>query len=99
MNIIKVKDFNSMQAITVGLARNGYMVTADSITDENYKEHWEIKYCEVSEVEEKSNDSDFNNDFNPDPRDKTSDVPIINRETSDNITDEQMTVITSISGN
>ena len=51
MNIIKVKDFDSMQAITVGLARNGYMVTADSVTDENYKEHWEIKYCEFSEYQ------------------------------------------------
>ena len=52
MNIIKVKDFNSMQAITVGLARNGYFVTADSVTDGNYKDHWEIKYCELSEIEE-----------------------------------------------
>ena len=53
MNTIKVKDFDSMQAITVSLARNGYMVTADCITDENYKEHWEIKYCEFSEIKEK----------------------------------------------
>ena len=53
MNIIKVKDFDSMQAITVSLARNGYMVTANSVTDENYKEHWEIKYCEFSEIKEK----------------------------------------------
>ena len=53
MNTIKVKDFDSMQSITVSLARNGYMVTADSITDENYKEHWEIKYCEFSEIKEK----------------------------------------------
>ena len=52
MNIIKVKDFNSMQAITVGLARNGYFVTADSVTDENYKDHWEIKYCEISKIKE-----------------------------------------------
>ena len=53
MNIIKVKDFDSMQSITVSLARNGYMVTANSIIDENYKEHWEIKYCEFSEIKEK----------------------------------------------
>ena len=53
MNTIKVKDFDSMQAITVSLARNGYLVTANSITDENYKEHWEIKYCEFSEIKEK----------------------------------------------
>ena len=53
MNTIKVKDFDSMQAITVSLARNGYLVTADCITDENYKDHWEIKYCEFSEIKEK----------------------------------------------
>ena len=53
MNTIKVKDFDSMQAITVSLARNGYMVTVDSVSDENYKEHWEIKYCEFSEIKEK----------------------------------------------
>ena len=53
MNIIKVKDFNSMQSITVSLARNGYLVTANSITDENYKDYWEIKYCEFSEIKEK----------------------------------------------
>lgn len=53
MNIIKVKDFDSMQSITVSLARNGYLVTANSITDENYKDHWEIKYCEFSEIKEK----------------------------------------------
>ena len=53
MNIIKVKDFDSMQSITVSLARNGYMVTANSVTDENYKDHWEIKYCEFSEIKEK----------------------------------------------
>ena len=55
MNIIKVKDFDSMQSITVSLARNGYLVTADCITDENYKDHWEIKYCEFSEIKEKTN--------------------------------------------
>ena len=53
MNTIKVKDFDSMQAITVSLARNGYLVTADSVSDENYKDHWEIKYCEFSEMKEK----------------------------------------------
>ena len=53
MNTIKVKDFDSMQAITVSLARNGYLVTADSVSDENYKDHWEIKYCEFSEIKEK----------------------------------------------
>ena len=53
MNIIKVKDFDSMQSITVSLARNGYLVTANSITDENYKDYWEIKYCEFSEMKEK----------------------------------------------
>jgi len=64
MNIIKVKDFDSMQAITVGLARNGYMVTADSVTDENYKEHWEIKYCEFSEMNKipVNNGSDWDGD-------------------------------------
>ena len=62
MNTIKVKDFDSMQSITVSLARYGYLVTADSVTDENYKDHWEIKYCEFSEVEEKSNNSDFDDD-------------------------------------
>jgi len=169
MNIIKVKDFDSMQAITVGLARNGYMVTADSVTDENYKDHWEIKYCEFSEVEEKSDDSDWdgdhissmeihnkantkgvkckilpdekpleeNNDFDPDskfdpvlfdekgnviksdekplvenekevkilnpyelvPRHNPN-IPVIpNQDVSDNITDEQATIITSVSGN
>ena len=53
MNTIKVKDFDSMQSITVSLARNGYMVTVDSVTDENYKDHYEIKYCEFSEIKEK----------------------------------------------
>ena len=53
MNTIKVKDFDSMQSITVSLARNGYLVTANSVTDENYKDHWEIKYCEFSEIKEK----------------------------------------------
>ena len=53
MNIIKVKDFDSMQSITVSLARNGYLVTANSITDDNYKNYWEIKYCEFSEIKEK----------------------------------------------
>lgn len=53
MNTIKVKDFDSMQSITVSLARNGYLVTANSITDENYKDYWEIKYCEFSEIKEK----------------------------------------------
>lgn len=82
MNIIKVKDFDSMQSITVGLARNGYMVTANSVTDENYKEHWEIKYCEFSEIKE------------------IPDVPqILHQDASDVITDESMTVITSVSGN
>lgn len=168
MNIIKVKDFDSMQAITVGLARNGYMVTADSVTDENYKEHWEIKYCEFSEMnkipvnngsdwdgdhissmeihnkantkgvkckilpdeklseENNDNDSDFKpisfdekgNIIKSDekplvdneaelvqpyglvPRHKDPDIPVIpNTDASDNITDEQMTVITSVSGN
>ena len=82
MNTIKVKDFDSMQSITVSLARNGYMVTVDSVTDENYKEHWEIKYYEFSEIKEKS------------------DVPqILHQDVSDVITDESMTVITSVSGN
>ena len=53
MNTIKVKDFDSMQSITVSLARNGYLVTANSVTDENYKDYWEIKYCEFSEIKEK----------------------------------------------
>lgn len=66
MNTIKVKDFDSMQSITVSLARNGYMVTVDSVSDENYKEHWEIKYCEFSEIKEKpvnnDNDCDWDGD-------------------------------------
>lgn len=167
MNIIKVKDFDSMQAITVGLARNGYMVTADSVTDEHYKEHWEIKYCEFSEINKTpiDNDSDWDGDhissmeihnkantkgvkceilpdekpsvvneievINPHgslpkhidpeskplvenerdvvdpnpaeltPRYKTPDIPPIfkQKDVSDVITDEQMTVITSVSGN
>ena len=82
MNIIKVKDFDSMQSITVSLARNGYLVTANSITDENYKDYWEIKYCEFSEIKE------------------ISDAPqILHQDVSDVITDESMTVITSVSGN
>lgn len=64
MNTIKVKDFDSMQSITVSLARNGYLVTANSITDENYKDYWEIKYCEFSEIKEKpvNNGSDLDKD-------------------------------------
>lgn len=64
MNTIKVKDFDSMQAITVSLARNGYMVTANSVTDENYKDHWEIKYCEFSEMNKipVNNGSDWDGD-------------------------------------
>jgi hypothetical protein len=65
MNIIKVKDYDSMQAITVSLAKNGYLVTADSVADEHYKEHWEIKYCEFSEITEKSINNNFN-DFDGD---------------------------------
>lgn len=161
MNIIKVKDFDSMQAITVGLARNGYMVTADSVTDENYKDHWEIKYCEFSEMnkipvnngsdwdgdhissmeihnkanikgvkcevlsdekpvtpddEETGDDTDSTNDEKPlvenerdvidpnpyglVPRHKAPAIPVIpNMDASDIITDENMTVITSVSGN
>ena len=136
MNTIKVKDFNSMQSITVSLARNGYLVTADSVTDENYKEHWEIKYCEFSEIKEKPivKDHEYINfmeihnndntkgvkckilpdekplvendkdkvDCNPHisvPRDKVPDVPqILHQDVSNNITDESMTVITSVSG-
>ena len=137
MNIIKVKDFDSMQSITVSLARNGYLVTANSITDENYKDYWEIKYCEFSEIKEKpivkdheyvdfmeihnndntkgvkckilpdekplvENDKD-KVDCNPHisvPRDKVPDVPqILHQDVSNNITDESMTVITSVSGN
>jgi hypothetical protein len=65
MNIIKVKDYDSMQAITVSLAKNGYLVTADSVTDEHYKEHWEIKYCEFSEMNKipVNNGSDFDGDY------------------------------------
>ena len=64
MNTIKVKDFDSMQAITVSLARNGYIVTVDSVSDENYKEHWEIKYCKFSEIKEKPVNNDDNCDKN-----------------------------------
>ena len=147
MNIIKVKDFDSMQAITVGLARNGYMVTADSVTDENYKDHWEIKYCEFSEInkipvnnggdwdgdylgsieihnkdntkgvkceflpdekpvtpddEETGDDTDSTNDEKPSEENNDNDPDIPNfkpKDASDNITDEQMTAITSVSGN
>ena len=53
MNIINVNDYDSMQAITIGLAKNGYFVTTENVTDANYKSHWEIKYCEFSEVKEK----------------------------------------------
>ena len=81
MNTIKVKDFDSMQSITVSLARNGYLVTAESVTDENYKNHWEIKYCEFSEIKEI-----------PDVQ------QILHQDVSDVITDESMTVITSVSG-
>ena len=82
MNIIKVKDFDSMKAITLGLARNGYFVTIENVSDENYKSHWEIKYCESSEIN------------------KIPDVPqILHQDVSDIITDESMTVITSVSGN
>ena len=137
MNTIKVKDFDSMQAITVSLARNGYLVTANSITDENYKDYWEIKYCEFSEIKEKPivKDHDYissmeihnNNctkgvnckilpdekplienekeviDPNPYglvPRDKAPDIPIIPlRDKQNIISNEQMEVITSVSGN
>ena len=137
MNIIKVKDFDSMQSITVSLARNGYLVTANSITDENYKDYWEIKYCEFSEIKEKPivKDHDYssfteihNNDNTKDvkceslpdekplvenekevidpnpyglvPRDKIPDIPIIPlRDKQNIISNEQMEVITSVSGN
>ena len=137
MNIIKVKDFDSMQSITVSLARNGYLVTANSITDENYKDYWEIKYCEFSEIKEKPivKDHDYssfteihNNDNTKDakceslpdekplvenekevidpnpyglvPRDKIPNIPIIPlRDKQNIISNEQMEVITSVSGN
>lgn len=135
MNIIKVKDFDSMQSITVGLARNGYLVTANSITDENYKDYWEIKYCEFSEIKEKpivkdhdyissmeihNNTKDVKCESLPDekplvenekeaidpnpyglvPRDKIPDIPIIPlRDKQNIISNEQMEVITSVSGN
>ena len=143
MNIIKVKDYDSMQDITVSLAKNGYLVTADSVTDEHYKEHWEIKYCELSEITEKPNNDDFDGDYLgsmeihnkdntkgvkckilPDEKPlvenekelfddksikskqvqkhhkKLVDIPPIpGQDTSNNITDELMTVITSVSGN
>lgn len=64
MNIIIVKDFNSMQAITVGLARNNYFVNAESKTDDSYKDYWEIKYCEISEINKipVNNGSDWDGD-------------------------------------
>ena len=135
MNIIKVKDFDSMQSITVSLARNGYLVTANSITDENYKDYWEIKYCEFSEIKEKpivkdhdyissmeihNNTKDAKCEILPDekplvenekevidpnpyglvPRDKIPDIPIIPlRDKQNIINNEQMEVITSVSGN
>lgn len=62
---IKVKDYDSMQNITVGLAKNGYYVTTENVTDENYKSHWEIKYCESSEINKipVNNGSDWDGDF------------------------------------
>ena len=135
MNIIKVKDFDSMQSITVSLARNGYLVTANSITDENYKDYWEIKYCEFSEIKEKpivkdhdyissmeihNNTKDVKCKILPDekplvenekevidpnpyglvPRDKIPNIPIIPlRDKQNIISNEQMEVITSVSGN
>lgn len=144
---IKVKDYDSMQNITVGLAKNGYYVTTENVTDENYKSHWEIKYCESSEINKipVNNGGDWDGDFlgsmeihNKDntkgvkcktipdekpsvekdkvdtkskskhksnsyglmPRDKTPDVPPIpQQDVSDIITDEPMTVITSVFGN
>ena len=135
MNIIKVKDFDSMQSITVSLARNGYLVTANSITDENYKDYWEIKYCEFSEIKEKpivkdhdyissmeihNNTKDVKCESLPDekplvenekevidpnpyglvPRDKIPNIPIIPlRDKQNIISNEQMEVITSVSGN
>ena len=125
MNIIKVKDFDSMQSITVSLARNGYLVTANSVTDENYKDYWEIKYCEFSEIKEKPIVKDHdciysmeihNNDNTkgvkckilPDEkplvenekRINDPDIPTIPlRDIQPIINDEQMTVITSVSGN
>ena len=76
MNIIKVKDFDSMQSITVSLARNGYLVTANSITDENYKDYWEIKYCEFSEIKEKPivKDHDYISSMEIYNNDNTKDV-------------------------
>ena len=61
---IKVKDYDSMQNITVGLAKNGYYVTTENVTDENYKSHWEIKYCESSEINKipVNNGSDWDGD-------------------------------------
>ena len=76
MNTIKVKDFDSMQSITVSLARNGYLVTANSITDENYKDYWEIKYCEFSEIKEKPivKDHDYISSMEIHNNDDTKDV-------------------------
>ena len=76
MNIIKVKDFDSIQSITVSLARNGYLVTANSITDENYKDYWEIKYCEFSEIKEKPivKDHDYSSFTEIHNNDNTKDV-------------------------
>ena len=33
MNIINVNDYDSMQAITISLAKNGYFVTSENVTD------------------------------------------------------------------
>ena len=74
MNIIKVKDFDSMQSITVSLARNGYLVTANSITDENYKDYWEIKYCEFSEIKEKPIVKDHDYIYSMEIHNNTKDV-------------------------
>lgn len=138
---IKVKDYDSMQNITVGLAKNGYFVTTENVTDENYKDHWEIKYCESSEINkipvntgsewdgdylgsmeihskkstkgvkckkipdekplvENEKDKIDPNPYELIPRDKTPNTtPIPQQDASNIITDEQMTYITSVSGN
>lgn len=53
MNIIIVEDVDSRDGITIGLARNGYYVTTNRVTDEFYKAWYEIKYCSNEEFEEK----------------------------------------------
>lgn len=58
---ILVKDKVSLDAITLGLALNGYFVTTDNITDENYKSYYKISYCLKDEFLKHVNADDTDN--------------------------------------